>query len=78
MPHRSDSKIYTIRHWLFYGAVITVLGTAIGAAHSVLGWSDGLTFAVGIVAGTITCTMALREDLFEPPPRRRERRSHRP
>jgi hypothetical protein len=67
MPSRRDSKIYSFRHWLFYVGVIIALGTAIGAAHSVLGWSDGLTFAIGIVAGTITCTMALREDMFGPP-----------
>lgn len=58
-------------------AVIVILGTAIGAAHSVLGWSDGLTFAVGIVAGTITCTLALQEDLTDSrrSPERRRRRA---
>jgi hypothetical protein len=67
MSDHRDSKIYSLRHWLFYTGVIVVLGTAIGAAHSVLGWSDGLTFAVGAVSGTITCMMALRDDLLAPP-----------
>ncbi len=67
MPPHHDTKIYTLRHWLFYAGVIVVLGTAIGAARSVFGWSDGLTFAVGAVAGTVTCTMALREDMLAPP-----------
>jgi hypothetical protein len=77
MPDRPDNKIYTLRHWLFYVTVIIILGTAIGAAHSVFGWSDGLTFAVGIVAGTITCTMALREDLFAPASRAQTRHDRR-
>ena len=67
MSNHRDSKIYSVRHWLFYTGVIVVLGTAIGAAHARLGWSDGLTFAVGAVTGTITCAMALREDMFGPP-----------
>jgi hypothetical protein len=67
MPDHRDSKIYSLRHWLFYTGVIVVLGTAIGAAHSIFEWSDGLTFAVGAVVGTITCIMSLCDDLFAPP-----------
>jgi uncharacterized membrane protein len=77
MPEHQNRKIYSLRHWLFYAGVIFVLGTSIGAARSIFDWSDGLTFAVGIVAGMIACTMALREDLFEPAPPPYERRGRR-
>jgi len=74
MPNRENRKIYTLRHWLFYGAIIVFAGTAIGMAHSILGFSNGVTFAAGAVAGTIICTMALWEDIFGPPHTPREQR----
>lgn len=75
-PH-PDKKIYSLKHFLFYLGVAMVCGALIGAAKEVLHWSNGLTFAVGLVAGTIIATMALREDLFEPapPPHERHRRA---
>jgi len=75
-PHQ-DKKIYTLKHFLFYLGVAMVFGALTGAAKEVLHWSNGLTFGVGLVAGTIIATMALREDLFEPPPPPHEQRSHR-
>jgi uncharacterized membrane protein len=77
MSNRRDTKIYTLRHWLFYAGVIVILGITIGVAHSVMEWSDGLTFAVALVAGTIACMMALREDLLAPPRHSRERHNNR-
>jgi thiamine monophosphate kinase len=76
MPGHKNKKMYTLRHFFFYLGVAAVLGAAVGAAKSLLDWSDGLTFAVGIVAATISCTMAVREDLFAPPRHSRERRNH--
>ncbi len=55
----------TMRHFLFYMGVAAAIGVAIGIAKAGLGWSNGLTFAVAVVAGTISSTMAVRESLFE-------------
>jgi hypothetical protein len=76
MQRHRNKKIYTLRHFLFYMGVSMALGGLIGAAKAALDWSSGVTFAVGLVAGTITATMALREDLFEPAPPPLERHSH--
>jgi putative flippase GtrA len=65
-PH-PDKKIYTLRHFLFYLGVAMLFGALTGAAKELLHLSNGLAFAVGLVAGTIIATMALREDLFERP-----------
>lgn len=67
-------KMYTLRHFLFYMGVAALLGIAIGVAKNTLGWSDGLTFAVAVVAGTVSCTMAVREGLFAPSRRPGQRR----
>jgi hypothetical protein len=75
-PH-PDKKIYTLRHFLFYLGVAMLFGALTGAAKELLHWSNGLAFAVGLIAGTIIATMALREDLFEPHPQSRERRGRR-
>ena len=77
MRNHQDKKIYTLRHFLFYMGVSMALGALIGAAKATLDWSNGLTFAIGLAAGTITATMALREDLFESPPPPHERRGRR-
>jgi uncharacterized oligopeptide transporter (OPT) family protein len=77
MSAHKDKKMYTLRHFFFYLGVAAVLGAIIGAAKVLLGWSDGLTFVVGLVAGTISCTMGVREDLLERPHHSPERRSRR-
>jgi hypothetical protein len=77
MPKRTDKKMYTLRHFFFYLGVAALLGGGVGTAKSLLGWSNGLTFAVGIVAATISCTMAVREDLFERPKHPHEGRGRR-
>jgi uncharacterized membrane protein YhiD involved in acid resistance len=77
MSGHNNKKMYTLRHFFFYLCVAAVLGGAVGTAKSLLDWSDGLTFAVGIVAATISCTMGVREDLFERPRQSRERRNRR-
>jgi hypothetical protein len=56
--------MYTLRHFLFYMALAAAIGIAIGLAKALWGWSDGLTFGAALVAGTISCTMAVREGLF--------------
>jgi hypothetical protein len=66
-----------LRHLLFYVGVISVLGISIGVAHSIFGWSSGLTFAVAVLAGTISCTLALRDDLFAPASSTRHRSKRR-
>jgi uncharacterized membrane protein YhiD involved in acid resistance len=70
------AKVFTLRHFLFYMGVAAVLGVAIGAARILMGWSDGLTFSVALVAGTVAATMAVREDLFGSSPRAHVRRDH--
>jgi hypothetical protein len=72
MPARHDKKMYTLRHFFFYLALCCLLGAVIGITQSLFGWSDDLTFVVGIVVGTICCTVGVREDLFERPSRPRE------
>lgn len=69
--------MYTLRHFFFYLGVAALLGAVVGTAKSLLGWSDGLTFAVGIVVATISCTMGVREDLFERPRHLPEQHSRR-
>jgi uncharacterized membrane protein YhiD involved in acid resistance len=69
-------KMCTLRHFLFYMAVAAVLGAVIGVTRVVMDWSDGLTFAVAVVAGTISSTIAVREDLFGPPRHSHEQRDH--
>jgi uncharacterized oligopeptide transporter (OPT) family protein len=69
--------MYTLRHFFFYLGVAALLGAIIGSAKGLLGLSNGLTFAAGIVAGTISCTMAVREDFLSHPPRPHLRRSRR-
>jgi hypothetical protein len=75
MSAHNNKKMYTLRHFFFYLGVAAALGAVVGTAKSLLDWSDGLTFAVGIVAATISCTMGVREDLFERP--RQPREQHR-
>jgi putative flippase GtrA len=77
MPKHKDKKMYTLRHFFFYLGVAAALGAAVGTAKGLLGWSDGLTFAIGIVAATVSCTMGVREDLFERPRHTRQQRSPR-
>lgn len=77
MSGHKDKKIYTMRHWLFYAGVVFIVGSTVGAAVAILELSDGLTFAIGAVTGTIICLTALREDLFGPVPARREQRGRR-
>lgn len=76
-PH-PDKKIYTLRHFLFYLGMAMFFGALTGAAKELLHWSNGLAFAVGLLAGTIIATMALREDLFESLPPPQKRRGRRP
>jgi hypothetical protein len=75
-PH-PDKKIYTLRHFFFYLGVAMFFGALTGAGKELLHLSNGLAFAVGLIAGTTIATMALREDLFEPPPPPHERRGRR-
>lgn len=77
MSAHNKKKMCTPRHFFFYLGVAAALGAVVGTAKSLLDWSDGLTFAVGIVAATISCTMGVREDLFERPRPPHERRGHR-
>jgi hypothetical protein len=77
MSDHKTKKMHTMRHFLFYIGVACALGALIGVAHSLMDWSNGLTFAVAVAAGTISCTLALREDLFESPRAARERRDQR-
>jgi hypothetical protein len=77
MSGYNNKKMYTLRHFFFYLGVAALLGATVGTAKSLLDWSDGLTFAVGIVAATISCTMGVREDLFERPRQSQEQRSRR-
>jgi hypothetical protein len=64
MKESRPLKMYTLRHFLFYMGVAGVIGLAIAVATAIFDWSDGLTFGVAVVAGTISCTFAVREGLF--------------
>jgi hypothetical protein len=64
-PHE-DLKMYTLRHFLFYIGAAAVMGAVVGAASGLLGWSNGLTYGVGLTGALIVGTMAVREGLFGP------------
>lgn len=77
MSRHPDKKIYTPRHWLFYAGIFSAVGATVGMAAVTFDWSNGLAFAIGVVACTITSVMALREDLFGPVPTQHEQRDRR-
>lgn len=55
----------SMRHFFFYIGIACVSGALIGVAVKVMSWSDGVTFAVGVIVATAIATMAVRESLFE-------------
>lgn len=64
MQANRDLKMYQPRHFLFYMGVAAIMGAAIGVAKAGFEMSDGLTFVVAVIAGTVSSTLAVREGLF--------------
>ena len=75
MTKRRNLKIYTLRHFLFYMGVICIISMIVIAASEVLDLSYGLSVAILIGAGLLVPTVALRESLFAPAEKSRQRHS---
>ena len=59
--------MYTLRHFLFYMGMAATAGALVGTLSSVMDWSIGLIYGVGLSAGAAIGILALREGLFGPP-----------
>jgi len=69
MKPREDLKMYTLRHFLFYMGVAALGGAVVGATASLMDWSNGLTYGIGLSAATAVAVVAMREGLFGSPRR---------
>jgi hypothetical protein len=78
MKPRDPRETYTLRHFLFYMGVVSIVGAFIGFLASIMDWSDGLIYGVGLPACMAVAILALREDLFGPARRQSEPRHHGP
>jgi len=76
MEPRKGMNVISMRRFLSYIGVACGLGAILGLAGGLMDWSNGLAFAVLVVVGTITATMALRESLFEGFRRPADKRRH--
>ena len=65
MEPRKGLGVMTMRHFLFYLGVAGLIGITIGLLAWIFDWSNGLSFAVAVVACTISFVMSVRESLFE-------------
>jgi hypothetical protein len=75
MRAHEDLKMYTLRHFLFYMGVSAA--AVIGALASLMNWSIGLIYGVGLSTGAVIVVFALREGLFGTPGHVDERRHRR-
>jgi membrane protein implicated in regulation of membrane protease activity len=75
MKPRTEMKILTMRHFLFYMGVACLAAMLVLAATELLSWSNGLAFAALVVVETLVSLIALRESLFAPATRPRRRQS---
>ncbi len=66
MKPRTEMKILTMRHFLFYMGMACLAAVLVLAATELLSWSNGLSFAVLVVVETLVSLVALRESLFAP------------
>jgi fatty acid desaturase len=79
MESGKGMNVISMRRFLACIGVSCVLGAISGFAGGLMNWSDGVAFAVLLVAGTITAMVTLHENLFQGlrPPRGMRRRSRR-
>ena len=69
--------MYTLRHFLFYMGMAATAGALVGTLSSVMDWSIGLIYGVGLSAGAAIGILALREGLLATSKDSRESQHHR-